>query len=116
MASVTGQTMSIRAVQLRDHPRMTRKSGVASWPPRWTNTRLDVNDLPTGEIGTLERTMIRQLLDNKIFLFIHYNGSRYMGLMQFDDRRFCSQIFTILQANVGRSIKDIGDFDLSHTL
>jgi hypothetical protein len=55
-------------------------------------------------------------LNNKIFLFIHYDGSRYMGLMQFDDRRFCSQIFTILQANVGRSIKDIGDLDLSHTL
>ncbi len=36
--------------------------------------------------------------------------------MHFDDPRFCSQIFTILQANVDRSIKDIGDLDLSHTL
>jgi hypothetical protein len=107
--------MSIRVVQLRDHPLMTRKSGVPTWPPKWTTTRLDANDTPTGEIGTLERTLIHQLLDNKIFLFIHYNGFSYMGLMQFDDRRFCSQIFTIMQANVGRSIKDIGDLDLSHT-
>ena len=60
---------------------MTRKSGCPTWPPKWTTTRLDANDTPTGEIGTLERTMIHQLLDNKIFLFIHYNGSRYMGLM-----------------------------------
>jgi hypothetical protein len=114
-ATASPAPSSIRVVQLRDHPLMTRKSGVSTWPPRWTTTRLDVNDTAIGEIGTLERTMIHQLLDNKIFLFIHYNGSRYMGLMQFDDRRFCSQIFKILQANVGHSIKDIGDLDLSHT-
>ena len=69
MASDTGQTMSIPAVQLRDHPRMTRKSGVLTWPPRWTTTRLDVDDCRPGEIGILEHTMIHRLLDNKILSF-----------------------------------------------
>jgi hypothetical protein len=108
--------MSIRVVQLRDHPLMTRKSGVPTWPPRWTTTHLDVNDLPTGEVGFLERARMHELFDNKIFLFIEHQGFRYVGSMHFDDPRFCSQVFTILQANVGRSIKDIGDLDLSHTL
>ena len=106
--------MSIRVVQLRDHPLMTRKSGVPTWPPIWTTTRLD-SDKPTGEIGFLERAMMHELFDNKIFLFVEHQGSRYMGSMHFDDRRFCAQVFTILQANVGRFIKDIGDLDLSHT-
>ena len=106
----------IWAVQLRDHPIMTRKSGVRTWPPIWTTTRLNANDKPTGEIGTLQQVLINRLMDNKIFLFIDCHGSRYMGFIQFDDPQFCSQIYTILQANVGRSIKEIGDLDLSHTL
>ncbi len=95
---------------------MTRKSGVSSWPPFWTTTRLDRNDKPTGEIGFLERAVMHALLDNKIFLFIEHDGSRYMGSMHFDDTQFCCQIYAILQSNVGLSIKEIGDLDLSHTL
>jgi hypothetical protein len=59
---------------------------------------------------------MNELMTTKIFLFIDYNGSRYMGMMVFDDPKFCSHIFALLQRNVGRSIKDIGDLDLSHTL
>ena len=103
-------------MKLRDHPLMTRKSGVPTWPPKWTTTRLNANDKPTGEIGILQHALINRLMDNKIFLFIDYHGSRYMGFMQLDDPQFCSQILTILQANIGRSMKDIGDLDLSHTL
>ena len=100
-------------MRFRDHPLMTRKSGIPSWPPTWTTTRLDANDRPTGEIGTLERAMMHALFDNKIFMFIQY---RYMGSIHLDDRQFCHQIYTILQANVGRSIKEIGDLNLSHML
>lgn len=95
---------------------MTRKSGWPTWPPKWTTTRMDPNDRPVGEIGTLQQPLMNELLDTKIFLFIDYNGSRYMGMMVFDEPKFCLQIFAVLKANVGRSIKDIGDLDLSHTL
>jgi hypothetical protein len=36
--------------------------------------------------------------------------------MHFDDPGFCCAIFTLLNSNIGRSIRDIGDIDLSHTL
>lgn len=88
-------------MKLRDHPLMTRKSGVRTWPPAWTTTRQDFNDRPTGEIGYLERAMMHELFDNKIFLFIEHKGFRYMGLMQFDDPRFCYQLYAVLQAQVG---------------
>jgi len=39
-----------------------------------------------------------------------------MGFMDFDDFTFSSQIFTLLKANIGHSIKEIGDLDVSHTL
>ncbi len=103
-------------MQLRDHPLMVRKSGFKTWPPLWTTTRHDRDDKPTGEIGTLQQVLTSEWLDNKIFLFIQFQSLRYMGFMVFDDRAFCSQICTLLKANVGLSIKEIGDLDLSFTL
>jgi hypothetical protein len=95
---------------------MVRKSGFKTWPPLWTTTHHDQNDKPTGEIGTLEQVIVHELLDNKIFLFILFQSFRYMGFMSFDDLAFCSQIHTLLKANIGRSLKEIGDVDLSFTL
>jgi hypothetical protein len=95
---------------------MVRKSGFKTWPPLWTTTHHDQNDKPTGEIGTLEQVIVHELLENKIFLFVQFQGFRYMGFMSFDDRAFCSQIQTLLRAHIGLSIKEIGDIDLSSTL
>ena len=39
-----------------------------------------------------------------------------MGFMGFDDPSFCSDIYRLLKSNVGLSIKEIGDLDLSYTL
>ena len=103
-------------MQLRDHPHMVRKSGFKTWPPIWTTTRHDQNDKPTGEIGTLQQVLTSEWLDNKIFLFIQFQGFRYMGFMSFDDLAFCSQIHTLLKANIGLSMKEIGDLDLSSIL
>ena len=103
-------------MHLREHPLMTRKSGFRTWPPAWTTTCHDYDDKPSGEIGTLEEVLVHELLDNKIFLFMMFEGSRYMGFLSFDDERFCSQIYIVLKSNIGRSIKNIGDIDLSYTL
>ncbi len=102
-------------MQLRDHPLMVRKSGFKNWPPLWTTTHHDRNDNPTGEIGTLQQVLTSELLDNKIFLFIQFQGSRYMGSMRFDDLAFCSQVHTLLKTNIGLSIKEIGDLDFRQT-
>jgi hypothetical protein len=102
--------------KLRDHPLMIRASGFPNWPPKWTTTHRDRDDKPIGEVGTLENVMMSRLIDNKIFMFMQCEGLRYMGFMSFDDVSFCSQIYTLLKANIGRSIKEIGDLDLSYTL
>ena len=103
-------------MQLRDHPLMTRKSGVKSWPPCWTSTRPAVSAKPIGEVGTLQQALLNNLMNNRIFLFINYQGYRYMGSMQFDDPNFCSEIYAVPNAHVGCSLNEIGDIDLSYTL
>jgi hypothetical protein len=44
------------------------------------------------------------------------NGAPYMGTLLFSDAAFCWQLHDILQQNLGRSIEEIGDLDLSFTL
>jgi hypothetical protein len=100
-------------VKLRDHPLMTRKSGSKTWPPVWTATHQNRDDKPIGEVGTLEDIMIGDPIDNKIFMFMQHEGLRYMGFMVFDDPPFCYEIYRLLKSNVGCSIKEIGDIDLS---
>jgi hypothetical protein len=56
------------------------------------------------------------MFTNRLFLLIRHEGFRYMGSMAFDDPAFCYEIYRLLQSNVGRPIKDIGDLDLSYTL
>jgi hypothetical protein len=97
---------------------MTRKSGICTWPPSWTTIHRDRNDKPRGEIGVLTQVVMNDLLqpNTKVFIFIEYNGFRYMGLLSFDDAQFCRAIYTLLRSNIGRSISEIGDLDVSFTL
>ena len=103
-------------MNLRDHPLMIRKSGYANWPPVWTTTDPDRDDKPIGEVGTLEDVLMSDIVDNKIFMFMEFQGFRYVGFMGFDDATFCRQICPLLKSKVGLSIKEIGDLDLSFTL
>ena len=81
-----------------------------------TTTHPDRDDKPIGEVGVLEEVLVSELIDNKVFMFIKYQGFRYMGFIGFDDPAFCSQIRTLLRASIGRSINEIADLDLSFTL
>jgi hypothetical protein len=103
-------------MKLRDHPFMIRKSGFENWPPCWTPKQRGEYTKTTAEVGTLSYALMNDFFDNKIFLMMEYEGDRYISGMQFDDPMFCYQIWTLLKANIGRSIKEIGDLDLSHTL
>ena len=103
-------------MKLRDHPLMTRRSGIKLWPPPWSATNVDKQDWPLGEIGTLERVWMHPRLGTCVFLFVEHDGIIYTGSMYFDDPRFCVDIYAVLEANVGRSMREIGDLDISHTL
>ena len=39
-----------------------------------------------------------------------------MGCLTFDDPGFCRRIHSVLNLMIGRSLKDVGDLDLAHTL
>jgi len=92
---------------------MIRKSGYCNWPPVWTTPDSDRDDKPQGEVGTLEDVVMSKMIDNKIFLFLLYRGNRYMGVVAFDDASFCNTLYEILKLNRGRTLKEIGDLDLS---
>lgn len=103
-------------MKLRDHPLMTRRSGVKTWPPLWSSLGVNKKDWPKGEIGTLQQAWLHEGLETCLFLFIEYNGRQFTGSMYFDDVGFCYEIDTILKSNLGRPIKAIGDLDLSYLL
>src|SRR5262245_33332896 len=102
-------------MQLRDHPLMTRRSGIRAWPPIWLNVN-DSRDKQQGEIGILTRVLTTTAACNALFVWVEYDGLKYVGGLYFDDAPFCRAIKSVLESNIGRSIREIGDLDLSYTL
>jgi hypothetical protein len=102
-------------VKLRDHRLMIRKSGVISWPPEWKLVGRDGGSV-RGELGTLDDVSMNKLIPNKVFLAMEHLSERYVTVLAFDDGPFANQLYGLLLDNIGRSIKEIGDLDLSHTL
>ena len=97
------------SLQLRDHAITTLKSGVKTWPPFWITSS---GDAASGEIGILQNVSIGVLIDTTLFLFIEFQGSRYVGLISFDDSISCQKTYDLLKPKVGRSIKEIGALEV----
>ena len=100
---------------LHDHPGMSF-GGMKTWPPTWVHCRSYPVRKQNGEIGTLTRVLFYEDIPRRLFLNIDFDGERYMGALAFNDAAFCKQPYPILQSQLGQSIKQIGDLDLSHTL
>ena len=101
---------------LRDHPFMSHHR-VPNWPPRWTWVGGVENIRPKGEIGILKAVAVSNIkTTNRCFLYIEHEGSSYIGCLLFDDYSVCHHIAKLLQGCCNRSIAEIGDLDLSHTL
>ena len=104
------------AVQLRDHPQMNF-AGYANWPPIWVSgagSKTYKKNL--GEVGTLIGVILNEAAPDRLFLRMEIKTERYMGCLAFNDHVFCRQLYIFLQGHIGKSIKEIGDLDLSHTL
>ena len=69
-----------------------------------------------GEIGTLIGVILNNAAPDKLFLRMEIKTGRYMGCLAFNDHVFCRQLYIFLQGHIGKSIKEIGDLDLSYTL
>jgi hypothetical protein len=101
---------------LRDHPLMTYK-GLRSWPPAWLWTAGYDNTHPRGEIGIL-KTALRSRIQShdRCFLIMEHCGAEYIGALLLNDPAFYREIFEVLIQNLGKTIQEIGDIDLSYTL
>jgi hypothetical protein len=43
-------------------------------------------------------------------------GAEYLGALLLNDPSFCREIFAVLLRNIGKTILEIGDIDLTYTL
>src|SRR5256714_746205 len=102
-------------MELRHHPFMSRY-GVPNWPPIWTQARKEGNKRVVGEVGVLRYVHANNKISHKCYLVIEYDREHYVGSLIFNDVAFCSQISKLLRDQVGRSVKEIGDLDLSYML
>ena len=93
-------------------------AGYANWPPIWVSgagSKTYKKNL--GEVGTLIGVILNEAAPDKLFLRMEIKSERrYMGCLAFNDHVFCRQLYIFLQGHIGKSIKEIGDLDLSHTL
>ena len=84
--------------------------GFRSWPPVWTR-EFGPEMYAADEVGTLEDVR-RSVLDNQCYLVIQYNGSRYVGVLQCDDRKFFEKVYGCLSQSCGQPIHAIGELDI----
>ena len=102
-------------MELRHHPLLNHR-GLPSWPPVWVPFKSDdEKTILRGEIGTLKYTL-SNALSGKCYLLIDHENASYMGCLFCAEVAFCSQIAAALEDNRGRTIKEIGNLDLSSTL
>jgi len=96
-------------MQLRSHPVMC-DGAVTNWPPKWIWRGGLFADKPTGEIGVLVEVLPPQKY--QINLLVEHERGEYMGGLMFKDSSACQQIFEILKAHRGCTVKHIGGLDL----
>ena len=53
---------------------------------------------------------------DRLYLIMENDEAEYLGILLVEDYVFCQQLFTLLVQHCGRSIRDIGDIDLTHML
>jgi hypothetical protein len=102
-------------MKLRDHPQMNYRDQV-NWPPVWIHMRRTPLQKLTGEVGILIDADWYAETPTRLFLRMKLDEEKYLGALLFSDETFCKQLHRILQRHIGRSIEEIGDLDLSHTL
>ena len=101
---------------LREHPFFSYH-GMHSWPPVWTWMGGGNDKRPRGEVGILRRVEKSNVLPaDRCFLYIDYEESSYIGCLLCSDHVFCSQIVRILEANLNKTIAEIGRLDISRLL
>jgi len=110
---ITRSQVVANFVKLRDHPLMSYH-GVPNWPPVWTQMAIGGVKILKGEVGVLIYVHAGGAV-NTSYLVIEHENQNYSGSLVFDEGPFCRQIVDLLQQYCGRSVKEIGDLQVSFT-
>ena len=103
-------------MKLRDHPLVSYRE-VPSWPPIWLWRGGKKVPRPYGEVGILKEVTLSTVQPcSMCFLIIEHQGAEYLGILKFSDSALCRTIHDVLVRHCSRSIREIGDIDLSHLL
>jgi len=101
-------------MKLRDHPLLSYK-GVSSWPPTWLRGGGGRYVYAMGEVGVLKDVMLSSVeLYEKCFLIMEHEGRKYVGTLMLGDSTFCREIYTLLIEHCGKTIREIGEIELSY--
>jgi hypothetical protein len=103
----------ISTVKLRNHPLVRHPDG-ENWPPVWTRKTIDGVKAVTGEVGVLIYLYAASGSD-KCYLVVEDGNEHYTGTLFFGDVKLCRQVADLLRQHIGRSIREIGDLDVSLT-
>jgi hypothetical protein len=87
-----------------------------NWPPVWFRLKTEQPKRVMGEDGVLIQSLWDAQLSKRLFLRMKLDQELYMGALLFTDATFCQQLHGILKQHIGRSIREIGDLDISFTL
>jgi hypothetical protein len=105
-------------MKLRNHP-LKSCGGLRNWPPTWSWIGGTNQSHPAGEAGVLTEVKTYYptgqtfgLPLNRIFLFIEYDKSRYVGSMSFENAEVCKTVADLLQRYCGHDLAEIGDIEL----
>ena len=110
-----GSYYSYGPMKLRDH-RMMSHRGVKNWPPVWTRLGTMSSKSSEGKLVFFSILFSIPKCPVGAFVVIEHEGKTYVGTLLFQDRAFCKQVSDLLHRHVKRTIKEIGNLDLSDTL
>jgi len=81
------------------------------WPPRWTFSMhpRGGDEILVGEEGVLESV---KRMGERLSLTMSYKGRERFGSLQWDAPPSLDAVARVLQTNLGKPIKTIGDLDV----
>jgi len=105
-------------MELKNHPKM-KWAGIDNWPPLvWASTATkalaSTSDI---EKSILKRVSMRKLKDVSphLSIVVEHNKGEYNTVLQCEDSTFLNLLKDVLKKNVGKSIREIGNLEVSET-
>jgi hypothetical protein len=99
-------------MKLVELKRRVGNSSYHVWPPPWASSYGADNRFATGDEGVLKDV---QRQDNGLSLTMMYDGREHMASLEWDPPPTLADVERVLNANLGREIKAIGELDVLST-